>query len=221
MRSRLKLILAALFLCFLAIGLLLFLLLRAGHPLPFNPDAFVSTSRIVTLPAKPNLAQRVEHLLLVTEDHLFDHRPRAVSMGAQPASKWGVQPLLNLCTGYSSTQYLIPKDLAAGTVSFGTTNPMDGPQFIAAIENTVCHSNVAWLDSSKGQRTEPLALLRFPEQNAIVVLPKSDVADFLRTNKLDPHRFEETPAPPTSSTASSPKIPPPISPPAPTRTNGP
>ncbi len=192
MRSRLKYILAGFVLCILAIVLLVFLMLGGPRPLPFNTDAFVSTSRIATLPPRPNLAQRAEHLMLVTEEHFFNHTPRAVSISAQPASKWGVQQLLNMCTGLSGVSYLMSGDLAAGTVSFGTSNTMNGPQFMSAIEDTVCRNNVIWLDSSKGRRTEPLALLRFPEQKTIVVLPKSEVADFLRTNGIDPHRFQDT-----------------------------
>jgi hypothetical protein len=190
MSSRSKYVVAGFLLCLLVIALLLFCLLPGGRSLPFNTDAFVSTSRIPTLPTRPSLGQRAEHLLLVTEEHFFDHTPRAVSISAQSASKWGVEPLLNICTGYSSTRYLMSKDLAAGTVSFGTTNTMNGPQFISAIEDTVSRSNVTWLDSSHAWRTEPLALLRFPEAKTVVVLPKSEVADFLRTNGIDPKAID-------------------------------
>lgn len=189
MRSRLKYLVVGLLLCLLVIALLLSPWL-GGHPLPFNPDSFISISLITALPAKPSLGQRVERLLLVTEDHFFSHTPRAVSLSAQPAKTWCVQPLLNLCSDYSGMCYLIPKELIAGTLSFGTTNTMNGPQFISAIEDTVSRSNVTWLDASNISRTEPLALLRFPEAKTVVALPKSDVADFLRTNKIDPHRFD-------------------------------
>ncbi len=198
MRSRSKYVVAGFLLCLLAIVLLPFLLLHGPHPLPFDADAFVSSSRIAVLPRRPSFAQRLEHLILITEDHLFDHRPLAFSVSGEPVTKWGVQSLLNRCSGLSNTSYLMSGELAAGTVSFGvpTTSTLhwreNGPQLITAIEDTVCHSNVTWLDSSKGWRTEQLELLRFPEQKTIVVLPKSEVADFLRTNKIEPGRFHDS-----------------------------
>ena len=189
MRSRLKFIVAGFLLCVLVIALVLFFKLSGPPGLPFNTDAFVSTSRMAVLPPKPSLAQRAEHVVLITEEHIFNHTPRAVSEPPQPATKWRVQLLLNMCTDLSGTRYLMSRELAAGTVLFSTTNRMNGPQFMTAIEDTVCHSNVNWLDSSNVMRKEPLALLRFPEEKTVVVLPKSEVADFLRTNKIDPRRF--------------------------------
>jgi hypothetical protein len=188
-KSWLKYVVTAFLLFILMFTLLLFFLPR--HPLPFDTGAFVSISRTAMLPPKPNLAQRVEHMLLITEEHFFDHTPKAVSISAQPVTKWGVASLLNMCGNYSGTRYLISKDLAAGTVPFGNTNTMNGPQFISAIEDTISRSNVNWQDSSQVWRTEPLALLRFPEYKTIVVLPESEVADFLRTNGIDPHRFDD------------------------------
>lgn len=188
MRSRLKYIVAGLLLCVALVVLFLFFALRGPAPLPFSTGGFVSTSKIRVMPPNPSLAQRVEHLIMTIEEHLSGSN--AYSVSAVPAAKWGVQSLLNLLTDFSGTRYLMSAELAAGTVSFGTTNAMNGPQFTTAIENTVCHSNVNWWDSSrKGWRAEQLELLRFPEQKMILVLPKSDVADFLRTNKIDPRRF--------------------------------
>ncbi len=135
------------------------------------------------LPSRPNLGQRAEHLILITEEHFFNHTPKAVSVTGEPVRKWDIQSLLNRCTGLTGTAYLMSSELAAGTVSFGnfgTNSTMNGPQILTAIEDTICHSNVTWLDSSKGWRTEQLELLRFPEQKTIVVLPKSEVADFLK-----------------------------------------
>jgi hypothetical protein len=191
MRPRSKYLVVGLLLCLVVIALLLSSRLGGEHKLPFNSDAFVSVSQIAVLPARPSVAQRVEHLLLVTEEHFFNHTPRAVSLSAQPVSKWGVQSLLHLGAAYAGTRYLVSKDPAAGTVSFGTTGTMNGPQFIFAVEDTLSRSNVTWLDASKVMRTEPLALLRFPEAKTVVVLPKSDVTNFLRTNGIDPHRFDQ------------------------------
>ncbi|HZV36448.1 MAG TPA: hypothetical protein VFB72_17865 [Verrucomicrobiae bacterium] len=90
----------------------------------------------------------------------------------------------------SGTRYLMPAQIAAGIVQFGHSNALDGPQMIAAVESALQKSDTGWWDAkAKKWRAEPLQLLRFPAQKTVVLLPKSEVADFLRTNGIDARRF--------------------------------
>ena len=70
-------------------------------------------------------------------------------------------------------------------MQFGYTTALAGPQWVAALENELQKGDVEYSDSSaKAMRSTHLALLRFPEQKTILVLPETGVADFIRTNGI-------------------------------------
>jgi len=114
------------------------------------------------------------------------------SFPAIPQSNWTLQGILNNCTYVSGTRYLIPPELASGLVIFGHTNAMNGPEYIAAVEDVLKQNGVGrWDRSSKILRMHRLSFLPFPEQKVIVVLLEAEVVNFLRANGINPHQFSE------------------------------
>lgn len=79
----------------------------------------------------------------------------------------------------------MPRCVAAGVVQFGNASTLNGDQWVSAFEKELQTGDVQFWDSQiKRMRHEHLALLRFAKQKTVVVLPESEVADFLRTNKI-------------------------------------
>lgn len=91
----------------------------------------------------------------------------------------------------TGNRYLTPKCLEVANVQFGFTNTLKDGQFVAAAESTLQTNDVEfWDDSIKKMRHEHLHFLRFARQKVVVVLPASEVADFLRTNHIQMDKFQ-------------------------------
>jgi len=96
-----------------------------------------------------------------------------------------IQGMLNQCTEVSGVRYLMPPFVAAGSVRFGNTNTLNGPQWAAAFEKALQTRTPEWWDAEqKKMRDENLVLIRFPEQRTVLVLPQEKAAEFQRTNKF-------------------------------------
>jgi hypothetical protein len=189
---------------YLGVALLAFTLLLAGAlffagrpgpipPLPFDSASFVSTAPPVSLLAPPTNApawERIEFYLRVTLPQKF-HGTNASpwSFPASPRMACSIQGLLNQCAEVTGTRYLMPLSVAAGSVQFGNTNTLNGPQWVSAFEKELQTGDVEYWDAqTKRMKTEHLVLLRFPAQKTILVFPGSGVADFERTNRIHIHR---------------------------------
>lgn len=82
-------------------------------------------------------------------------------------------------------RYLMPPFVAAGSVRFGNTNMLNGPQWVAAFEKALQTGTPEWWDAEqKKMRDENLVLIRFPEQKTVLVLPREKAAEFQRTNQF-------------------------------------
>jgi len=159
-------------------------------PLPFDAKMFIATKSpyagLFKPPANASAFTRAKYFIF------FDLPRKFMGTNAMtssfPAGPWafcGVQAFLNQCDGVSGTHYLMPESVALGYVQFGTTNTFNGPQWVAAFESALQTGDVHIFDAQKGRtRPEHLALLRFPAQKTVVVLPESEAADFLRTNGI-------------------------------------
>lgn len=160
---------------------------RPARPLPFDTNQFVITTKFldqIKPPANAKLSERFRYWIFQREVNWTGTNSNW-SFPVSPAKACSVQALLNQCTEISWTRYLMPNQIAAGVVTFGNTNILDGPHFLAATEDALQHGDAGWWDTAKQTwRKEPLQFVRFPEQKVIVVLPKSEVADFLRTNGI-------------------------------------
>jgi hypothetical protein len=94
-----------------------------------------------------------------------------------------IQGMLNQCMEVSGVRYLMPPFVAAGSVRFGSTNALNGPQWVAAFEKALQTGTPEWWDAEqKKMRDENLVLIRFPEQRTVLVLPQDKAAEFQRTN---------------------------------------
>ena len=80
---------------------------------------------------------------------------------------------------------MMPPFVAAGSVRFGNTNTLNGPQWAAAFEKALQTGTPEWWDAEqKKMRDENLVLIRFPEQRTVLVLPPEKATEFQRTNKF-------------------------------------
>ena len=110
---------------------------------------------------------------------------RSFSFPASPTNRCGVQGLLNQCMEVSGDRYLMPPVVAAGSVRFGNTTMLNGPQWVAAFEKALQTGTPEWWDAEqKKMRDENLVLIRFPEQKTVLVLPQDKAVEFQRTNRF-------------------------------------
>jgi hypothetical protein len=87
--------------------------------------------------------------------------------------------LLIQCHEIAGIQFLIDKNIAGGTVQFGSSNVLSGPQWVNAFTNAVRTGIVEWWDPKKGRfRKENPVFIR-ADQNSVLVLPPEGVNDFL------------------------------------------
>jgi hypothetical protein len=96
--------------------------------------------------------------------------PLAYTFAGGGSSPCSIHGLLNQCMDVGGTQYLIEKKVAAGSVNFGSTNALNGAQWIAAFEDALQKEKVEWWDSDlKGFRKENLVLLRHGRKTTLVL----------------------------------------------------
>jgi hypothetical protein len=60
----------------------------------------------------------------------------------QPVQQWPISYLLHQCMWASGTHYMIAKEVAGQTVSFGTTNTLDGVQWATAAEEALSRNGL-------------------------------------------------------------------------------
>jgi len=166
-------------------GMFLMMRTKVQAPLLFDAGGLIATTppTIASLPPNASLKDRISYILIVkvmtkaqsATKHLFPPTPTT--------NRCSVQGLLNQCTGVTGERYLMPPFVAAGTVRFGNTNTLNGPQWVSAFENALQTGTPEWWDAEqKKMRDENLVLIRFPEQKTVLVLPQEKAAEFQRTN---------------------------------------
>jgi len=158
-------------------------------PLPFDATTFISTpppASPFVLPANAPLLKRFGFYLLVTiPQKLHGTNNSTWSFPASPKTFCSIQGLLIQCAQVTGMRYLMPLSVAAGGVQFGNTKTLNGPQWVGAFEKELQTGDVQYWDAgTRTMKREHLALLRFPEQKTILVLPEADVAEFQRTNGI-------------------------------------
>jgi hypothetical protein len=89
-----------------------------------------------------------------------------------------IQGLLNQCHDVSGVQFFIDKHVAGGTVMFGHTNTLNGPQWVTAFTNAVQTGEVSWWDSTKKDFRNENPVFIAVGRNAYLVLPKDRVEQF-------------------------------------------
>jgi hypothetical protein len=159
-------------------------------PLPFDAKVFIASTSpyagIFTPPPNASVFTRARYFIFFDLPQKFRGKNSSTwSFGASPKTGCSIQGLLNQCDSVCGTRYLMPLSVAVGIVQFGNTNTLNGPQWVAAFESALQTGDVQIFDQqTKRTHADHLALLRFPAQKTVVVLPESDAADFLRTNGI-------------------------------------
>jgi hypothetical protein len=91
---------------------------------------------------------------------------------------WSIQGVLNECQDVSGTQYFIDRNVAAGTIHFGTNNVLNGPQWVAALTNALQTGHPEWLNKAKGGFQHENLVFIPAGLNGFLVLPKERIGEF-------------------------------------------
>jgi RNA polymerase sigma factor (sigma-70 family) len=107
--------------------------------------------------------------------------PANYTFPASAAERCSISGLLNQCMEVSGWQYLIDKDVSAGSVQFGCPKVLNGQEWVAAFENALQTETPEWWtrDGGKGHfRHENLVLIRYPKEKVVLVVPKEKAARY-------------------------------------------
>jgi len=102
----------------------------------------------------------------------FSFGPRAAPV------RCSIHGLLNQCHDVSGVQFFIDKHVAGGTVMFGHTNTLNGPQWVTAFTNAVQTGEVSWWDSTKKDFRKENPVFIAVGNTAYLVLPKDRVEQY-------------------------------------------
>jgi len=168
-------------------GIFLLMKFTTPAPLPFDARGLVATTppTIASLPPNASLKDRISHILIFKVMTKLQRANKYLFFPTPTTNRCSVQGLLNECAGVTGERYLMPSSVAAGSVRFGNTNTLNGPQWVAAFEKALQTGTPEWWDAEqKKMRDENLVLIRFPEQKTVLVLPQEKAAEFQRTNQF-------------------------------------
>lgn len=157
---------------------------RADGKSRFYVTAYPKTQR----PANLSLRQR-----LVWEWTEYRHRhrkrnPSAYSFAARPVELCSIQGLLNQCMEVSGTQYLIAVEIA-GAVKFGSTNSLNGTQWVAAFEHALETSGpVVCYDYAKKRNFHDTLQLIRETPGVVKVVPRTKLAEYRKVGLVKEER---------------------------------
>ena len=186
-------------LIFLSVGLVVLLAIVAWlapqrwfdpSALPFSTKGFTSTTLPTSGPASTSFKDQFSFKLwnLMPWYQRIHPKPNNWTFGVS-SGRCSIHGLLNQCMEVSGNRYLIDPDVASGGVLFTNSTPLNGSQWVAAFEQALRTGQVEWWDQkAQKMRNENVALLHYPDQKTIVVLPISHAAEFVQkypTNKLN------------------------------------
>jgi hypothetical protein len=165
----------------LLVAALLMSLPRRQSPLLVDPRFVVTTKPSFGLPANAPFKDRAMVWWMQFQQKHGKPHPLNYSFGASPTNRCSIHGLLNQCMEVSGVRYLIAKDVAAGGVMFGTTNTLNGVQWVKAFTEALQTGQPEWWDSqSKKSRKENLVLLTNGPR-MVLVLPREMLGEFQRS----------------------------------------
>ena len=130
----------------------------------FNPEDY----QITTYPDGP------DDILTNGYGHPFNY-----SFPASPTQRCSIHGLLNQCMEVSGWRYLIDKDVATGSVNFGSPNVLNGAEWVAAFEQALQTGAPEWLDRQSHRIHQGnLVLLRYPDDKTVLVLPADKAINY-------------------------------------------
>ena len=141
---------------------------------------FVATSR--SKMNRPPYLRLIERLKWDWEKLAAYHRkpnPGASSFPASPLQLWSMNYLLDKCMEVSGTRYLIGVDICGAAIAFGSTNALNGTQWVAAAERAIEQSDsVVCYDYRTRHAFKDRPLLIREGPGLIKVIPRSKLAEY-------------------------------------------
>jgi hypothetical protein len=96
-------------------------------------------------------------------------------------NRCSIHGILNQCCDGSGVPIFIDKDVAGGSVVFGTSVVLNGPQWVSAFTNGLQTGLPGWWDNTKRKfRTENLAIIP-ADRGGFLVLPKDRVREYQKS----------------------------------------
>jgi hypothetical protein len=138
---------------------------------------------VTTYPRAQRPANLPLHQRLIWEWVQFRQRhkkrnPAAYSFPGRPVQLCSISGLLNQCMEISGTQYLIGVEIA-GAVEFGSTNALNGSQWVAAFEHAIESSDpVVCYDYARKRNFQDTLLLIRERPGRVKVVPRSKLAEY-------------------------------------------
>jgi hypothetical protein len=121
----------------------------------------------------PNTGSSVQRRLYETYYQFFPPRRGHFSFRGSPAPmRCSIHGLLNQCQDVSRAQFFVDKQVASGSVMFGPTNTLSGPQWVTAFTNAVQTGEVEWYDVNENRFRKDNPVFIALGKNSYLVLPK-------------------------------------------------
>ncbi len=153
---------------------------RADGKSRFYATSYPKMGRPANLP----LRQRLFWEWMRYQQSHRKRNPSAYSFPARPVELCSIQGLLNQCMEVSGTQYLIAVEIAGG-VEFGSTNSLNGAQWVAAVEHAIETSGpVVCYDYAKKRNFQDTLLLIRETPGVVKVLPRSKRAEYRKAGLI-------------------------------------
>ena len=162
------------------LGGIVLLMWGRGQKSPFaqDPRFVVTTLPQINVPAGAGLLERGLIGWLQIQQRVLGRHPGTYSFPASPTVSCSIQGLLNQCTEVNGVRYVIPRNVAAGSVQFGHTNVLTGPQWVQAFTEALQHGQPQWWDSQAKRSVSENLVLVTNDARTVMVLPKSMVREF-------------------------------------------
>ena len=176
-RKRLRIFIAIAFVAFwTVIGLIAFLSPRADY---LNDSTLVATkppdySDLFVPSNASSLRKRVSRMYR----QIFPPARGNYSFPASAPRLCSIDGLLTQCHEVCGVQFFIDKQVASGSVMFGSTNTLNGPQWVAAFTNAVQTGEVQWWDPNTKDFHKENPVFIPIGTDACLVLPKDRVEQY-------------------------------------------
>lgn len=145
-----------------------------------DPRFVVTSSPSIGVPRSATSAQRAFIWWLQVQRRFGRPHPQNYSFPATPKRGCSIYGLLSQCMEVTGVRYVVAKDVAAGSVEFGSTNTLNGAQWAKAFTEALESGRPEWWDSqTKAFRKENLILVTNGART-VLVLPKEMAHEFQR-----------------------------------------
>jgi hypothetical protein len=143
-----------------------------------KPRFYATTYSKMEAPPNLTLPQRLSWKWRQYRQHHAKRTPSAYIIAAPPVVPYTIQELLDSCMELTGTQYLIAVEIAGG-VEFGTTNSLNGAQWVTAIEHAIETSKpVVCYDYTKKRNFQDTLLLVRDRPGVVKVVPRTKLTEY-------------------------------------------